>query len=413
MSEQSSKQLSPDVDPKLLLEAFEKFTLTSQMMEKAYEKLQQQVEELNLELEEKNQELSDQLVVIELARNQLSDVLSSLPVAVAVFNGDGQVERMNQDAEQLFAFEPNQANGLSLAELFEKRFSGLPQLARLLEAKDLVSELEIGDLDWSEACVLRVSTNPMRGIDGGKGEGRILIAEDITEQARHRRDAARTDRLAAMGEMAVQIVHEIRNPMGSIELFASMLQRDLVGNPEHAELAFKVQAGIRGLNHVIGNLLSFAKGTDPVKERVDLESVIDSALSDLAHQIERQKIKLNYKHEPQAKYVQADAELWRQVMLNLILNAVQAMPDGGELSIGTRRENTADGSWMVLSLMDTGVGMAPEIRERVFHPFFTTKDRGTGLGLALVHNIVKSHGGSITVESSVGKGSTFSIMLPD
>jgi len=412
MTDQEKKALRENMDPDLLLEAFEKFNVTSKLMEKAYNDLQQKVEQLNLELEKKNEELSLQLQATELARNQLSDVLGSLHIAVVVLDGDGKVARLNSAAENLFAVSGEESVGKPLPDLFAGKFSDLTGLSALLAREGLLPETEIGDLDAPEPCVLRMSTHPMRGMHG-QGEGRIVLVEDVTDIAMRRRDTARTDRLAAMGEMAVQIVHEIRNPMGSIELFASMLKRDLADQPEHAELAHKVQDGIKGLNHVIGNLLNFAKGADPAPEQVDLDDLIKRTLSDLSHQIERQRIEVESALAPEALFVRVDPELWRQVMLNLLLNAVQAMPEGGRLTVASRREQNGGGQDRFLfSVSDTGMGMPADVRERVFHPFFTTKERGTGLGLALVHNIVKAHGGLISVDSATGQGTTFTISLP-
>ncbi len=411
MTEQENKLPRSDADSALLREAFEKFILTSQVMEKAYFALQAKVDELNLELERKNEELSVQLAATERARNQLSDVLGSLQVAVVVLDGDGRVARLNQAAETLFGCTETAALGQDLRSLFAVRFAELPGLETLFAATELMPETEIGELNGHHSCVLRLSTHRLRGMVGA-GEGRLLLAEDITDLAQRRRDAARTDRLTAMGEMAVQIVHEIRNPMGSIELFASMLQRDLADQPQHAELAKKVQEGIRGLNHVIGNLLSFAKGAHPVRDLVDLEELFVTAVADLEHQIERQQICVVRDFDPEAKFVRLDAELWRQVLLNMILNAVQAMPRGGELRVSCRCEPVEGRPAAKLIIADTGEGMSATVRDRVFHPFFTTKDRGTGLGLALVHNIVQAHGGAIGVESAPGCGAVFTITLP-
>ncbi len=411
MTDPEKRAARADIDPDLLIEAFEKFTLTSKAIEKAYNDLQERVDQLNLELEKKNEELSVQLETTQRVSDQLTDVLESLHLAVVVFDGKGRVVRLNHAAQTLFGCDQEQIVGQDMEQLFSLRFQGMPGLGDLLHSMTLIPESEIGDADAPHPLVLRVSTHKMRGVSE-QGAGTILLAEDVTGQVARRRDAVRTDRLAAMGEMAVQIVHEIRNPMGSIELFASMLKRDLADQPEHAELARKVQDGIKGLNYVIGNLLSFAKGADPVMEPTDMQELVDKTLGDLEHQLMRQKIEVVRQLAPDASFMRVDPELWRQVLLNLVLNAVQAMPDGGRLTIAGRRAgDTGNGAGVAFSVADTGVGMSSEVRERVFHPFFTTKDRGTGLGLALVHNIVKAHGGSISVESAVGEGTTFIITL--
>jgi two-component system, sensor histidine kinase FlrB len=251
----------------------------------------------------------------------------------------------------------------------------------------------------------------MRGM--GEAEGRIVLAEDVTDVIHRRTAAARNQRLAAMGEMAVQIVHQIRNPMGSIELFASMLRRDLAGQPEPAALAGKVQQGIKSLNLIIGNLLSFAKGAEPDVRPVDLQDLIEAAITELDGPIRQRGIRVAARVKAEAAVARVDPELWRQALLNLLDNAVQAMPGGGDLTVAASREAVDGGAAALrLTVADTGAGMSASVRERVFNPFFTTKERGAGLGLALVHNIVKAHGGAIEVESAEGQGSKFTITLP-
>ncbi|NLH51168.1 MAG: PAS domain-containing protein [Myxococcales bacterium] len=398
------------VDPHLLQEAFEQFMLTSKAMEKAYGELQAKVEMLNLELEEKNRELSAQLVATERARGQLADVLASLGVAVAVFDEQGRLARLNQSGEELFGIDESQAAGMTMVELFAVRFRDLSGLEVLRNHATLLAETEIGDPDDPTGRVLRVSTHPMRGV--GAGEGRILLADDVTETVQRRQAAERNQRLAAMGEMAVQIVHQIRNPMGSIELFASLLKRDLQDLPDKAELAGKVQQGIKSLNLIIGNLLSFAKGADPVIQPVDFQRLMADAVADLDQQFARHGVEVIVDLQPGAEVVYVDPELWRQAMLNLMINAVQAMKSGGVLRIAACRAAAGEAPWWRVAVSDTGPGISVAVRERIFNPFFTTKERGTGLGLALVHNIVKAHNGAIEVDSVEGQGATFTITIP-
>jgi signal transduction histidine kinase len=401
--------LDTPVDPKLLREAFEQFIVTSRMMERAYHELQAKVQELGLELEEKNRQLSAQLAATERAHNLLSDVLASLDLALVVFDDRGRVSRLNHAAQELFQVEESEALGATMRELFERRFAGLAGLRELTDSPAPVDEIEIGSLDGPVGRVLRVSTHRMRGA----GAGCILLAEDVTEVVHRRAAAERNQRLAAMGEMAVQVVHQIRNPMGSIELFASMLKRDLAAEPDKATLAEKVQQGIRSLNLIIGNLLSFAKGAEPMVQAVDCGALADQVLAEMEPQLRHHRITVEAAIAADASLIRVDPELWRQVMMNLIVNAIQAMPSGGTLRLEAARHSADDGRPATrLTVADTGHGMPPAVRERIFDPFFTTKERGTGLGLALVYNIVKAHGAAIEVESGEGQGSVFTITLP-
>lgn len=411
MTEKTHETQPAKIDPKLLQEAFESFMVTSKAMEKAYAELQAKVEDLNLELADKNRQLSAQLDATERARTQLSDVLASLDLAVVVFDENGKLVRINRAGRELFGVQEQSALGLGLAELFAVKHAGISGLSAVVEPTGLVAETEIGSLEDLVGRVWRVSTHPMRGL--GEGEGRILLAEDITGSAQRRAAAERNQRLTAMGELAVQIVHQIRNPMGSIELFASLLQRDLADQAENAALAGKVQQGIKSLNLIIGNLLSFAKGAEPVARLVDLRELLTGAIDELDLQLKQHDVRVNTDLDPEAVFIQVDPELWRQVLLNLMINAVQAMPEGGEMTLTSRRSTNGGGLPVtVLTVGDTGSGIPSELKERVFHPFFTTKERGAGVGLALVHNIVRAHGGAINVESSTGQGTLFTITIP-
>ncbi|MDP8224554.1 MAG: ATP-binding protein [Candidatus Lernaella stagnicola] len=401
----------PEVDPKLLQEAFESFMATSKLMEKAYHELQAKVEQLNLELEEKNKELAAQLEATEHARAQVSDVLASLHLAVVVFDAEGKLARINRAGQELFGVREEAAIGLGLVEVFAIKFNGITGLPTWSDSAGLMAEFEVGSLDDPPGRVLRCSTHRMRGMDGG--EGRILLAEDITDAVVKRAAAARHQRLAAMGELAVQIVHQIRNPMGSIELFASMLQRDLATQPEMADVAGKVQQGIRSLNLIVSNLLSFAKGAEPVVQLIDFRHLLESAVAEIDVQLLQNNISMATEIDPEATFISVDPDLWRQVMLNLMINATQAMAGGGELNVQTRRSQNGGGLPVTQVIIgDTGSGIPSGIREQVFNPFFTTKERGAGVGLALVHNIVRAHGGSIEFDSVEGGGTTFTITLP-
>ena len=218
------------------------------------------------------------------------------------------------------------------------------------------------------------------------------------------------DRLATVGQLAAGVAHELNEPLGSILGFAQLIQKD----PELPEGAANdveriVKASLRA-REVIHKLLVFSRQKTPVKARVNLNRIVEEALYFLESRCTTAGIALSSTLAPDLPEINADASQLHQVLVNLVVNSIQAMPDGGRLAIETR----ADREDVSLSVQDTGLGIRDEIKEKIFTPFFTTKDvdQGTGLGLAVVHGIVTSHGGSIRVESTPGKGARFEIRLP-
>ncbi len=212
-------------------------------------------------------------------------------------------------------------------------------------------------------------------------------------------------RLIAMGEMAASIVHEIRSPLCSIELFSNMLSNDLE-DTEHSEMAKGISTGIKSLNNILTNTLFFAKPQKPTLKDVELNVPVQESLTILAPLVEIRGIKLFSKISEEV--ISGDQELLKQVLMNIILNAVQVMPDGGTLKVFTEESE----SYIALSVCDQGSGIDPENVEKIFDPFFSTKDKGTGLGLTIAHKIMQSHNGFIKAENNEDIGSTFSLYFP-
>jgi signal transduction histidine kinase len=218
------------------------------------------------------------------------------------------------------------------------------------------------------------------------------------------------DRLAAMGEMAAKIAHEIRNPLGSIELFATSLEASLEEQPDLQLLAERISSGVKSIETIISNLLQFVRSDDAHRfERFDIYEALDDSLFFMQHLADKERgvdVKVAYGDRP--LFIKGDVELMKQVCLNIILNAIQSMPHGGVLGVSTARRAAR----VEIQISDSGMGIAPGNVGKIFDPFFTTKERGTGLGLSIVHSIVEMHGGIIDVESTLGKGTVFSIGLP-
>ncbi len=230
------------------------------------------------------------------------------------------------------------------------------------------------------------------------------------ERARLQKQLRQADRLATIGQLAAGVAHELNEPLSSILGFAQLLKRDPALSESGTQDVEKIVTASLHAREIIKKLLLFARQTPTFKGPVDLNQVILGAIDLFKHQFEKEGIELSCVLCPQMPVLAADAGQLTQVLVNLVVNAVQAMPKGGRLLIQTRVQ---DGR-VVCSVEDTGIGMTEEVLDRLFLPFFTTKEvnQGTGLGLPVVHGIVTSHGGTIEVASTLGQGTTFTIRLP-
>lgn len=226
----------------------------------------------------------------------------------------------------------------------------------------------------------------------------------LEDQLRH------ADRLATIGQLAAGVAHEINEPLANILGFAQ-LARKASGIPQQAGADLdKIVTNCLHTREVIQKLLTFAHQMPPAMAALDLNQIVNDGLYFLESRCAKAGIELVRDLDVELPLIRADATQLHQVLVNLVVNAIQAMPSGGKLTIRTGQ----DAGRVRLVVSDTGVGMSDEVKQNIFTPFFTTKDvdEGTGLGLAVVHGIVTAHGGSIRVESSPGRGATFEVGLP-
>ncbi|MEK7702628.1 MAG: ATP-binding protein [Nitrospirota bacterium] len=234
------------------------------------------------------------------------------------------------------------------------------------------------------------------------------LTESTLEQERLRDQAERNKRLAVLGEMSARIAHELRNPLGSIELFSSLLQNGLIHDAEKQSWAKHIHTAVSAMDYALSNMLLFTKKLTLHCQKTDLKKVIEEAALFAVHLLDQKQIHLTQSISGLKEPIFCDEDLIRQIFLNLILNAVDALPQGGNLSIHA----ITDEKYTQISFSDTGSGMSDEVISKIFDPFYTTKNKGTGLGLAIVYNAVIAHHGTIDVTSKVGLGTVFTVSLP-
>ena len=399
-----------------LIRNMEAFNEVTAQLQNSYDELQGRVKKLDLELSDKNDELKKNLAEKERVKNYLNDILESQTNGVLVVDRTGNITTCNKTTGTITGIKPQSCLGKSLNKVFPLFESVVTQLAK--SRGETISQ----DKDISNAnggiLHIRISASPVWDNHGGQ-IGTILILQDMTEFRRMEELAQRNQRLREMGEMAAGIAHEIRNPLASIELFASLLKKDLEGDSEKENLVHHIRAGVQNMDRIISTLLLFAKSAQPSRQQCDINLLLTECLEGINSVIVPENINVIRKSGPGTLLANGDRELLRQVFPNLINNAIQAMPDGGELSLITQKSsvhNSENGStdrqYISVIITDNGIGMSTDNLAKVFNPFFTTKDKGTGLGLAISHNIIKAHQGTIDAASEEGKGTSFTVKIP-
>ena len=243
---------------------------------------------------------------------------------------------------------------------------------------------------------------------GDDGDSRVLTVKDVTEVRREEEEGGRRRRLEALGRMAAEVAHEIRNPLGGIRLFASMLRDDLQQQPEQCNMTEQILSATAGLETTVSNLLTFASPSGGTRRTIDIARIAREACSLLAPACAVRGVRLSGPTEDTCCELTAEPEGTRQVLLNLIGNALAATEGDGRIEVSVEMEQEL----VKLVVRDNGCGIAVEDLPRVFDPFFTRSEGGSGLGLSIVHGIVERHGGRIRLDSQAGHGTTAVVALP-
>lgn len=378
-----------------LRQAFAVFERQSTLLEERHRELQEKLDQAQLRLAEKNAELARRVQETERIRERLQRILQSIGDAVLLLDEAGNVSAANAAGEDLLA-----ADGRALLDH--------PQVRQLRACGRVATNVDVAVGDGAMARNYMISVVPMQTTGQGE-DSLVLSAKDVTENRRLQARVAREDRLAALGQVAASVAHEIRNPLSAIEGYARLLQRDLADNPGGRRLAERTVYAARQLNCVIGNLLNYARETRTNLRHQDLRFVVNEVAEQIRPMAEDRGIGLTFDVPAEPLMASVDAIQIRQVLVNLLVNALDACPtraDGGvEL-----RLRAAPGQ-AVIDVADNGCGFPEGVAERLFEPFFTTKDGGIGLGLALCRRLVENHCGRIRAANRPEGGARFTVEL--
>jgi len=324
------------------------------------------------------------------------EVFESSPAGIFTTDSEGRLLLFNRAAEDITGLQRAEALGMPVLEVF-------PFIGDLMDTRRRESTLR---LPGGEERVLGMSLSPLLD-HAGLEKGHIGIFQDLTEMKNMARLVKQKESLAAVGELSARIAHEIRNPLASLKGSIEMLREGTMSLEQSERLMDIALSEMDRLNTIITDFLSYSRPTPPVVETFDLNEALSEVFEMLKN---RASTPVAFIREFSGKFpVRADQKKLKEVFWNLGINALEAMPEGGTLTVGTQRHgNTAE-----VFFQDTGQGLKSEDRERIFFPFFTTKKHGTGLGLSTAYRVTEAHGGTILLQSAPGKGARFTITLPE
>jgi two-component system sensor histidine kinase HydH len=347
------------------------------------------------------------------ARSSLSRVrafsnslVENMPIGLVATDGEGILTAFNQTAETILSRRAGDVIGKRAEEILP---GSCREIFRELADDRRIVEREI-DCTIAEGRMI-----PMEVIattlheDDGAFLGRVILFRDMTEMRRLKQEIVRSQRLASLGSLAAGVAHEIRNPLSSIKGFATYFRERYEDNPDDRETAETMISEVDRLNRVITQLLEFARPMTMNRLPTSIQALIRHALKTVEGQARERGIIIETKLPPEIGEIPLDADRISQVLLNLFLNAIAAMDQGGSLRVSLERR---DGRTIRIAIADTGAGIRKEDLLRVFDPYFTTKPSGTGVGLPIVQKIVEAHGGEILLESEPGRGTTATLLLP-
>ena len=372
------------------------------------------------QIRRKEEELKAHLVDYSQLEQLYKHIVQNVPSGLITVDGEGRVTSFNRTAEEI--------TGYRLEDVYQKEIGGiLPGILDLSRSAGKAMEQGWEKLRFSRwetkfekkggaSLTLGFSGSPLKDSEGQE-IGSILIFQDLTQLREMEEELKRRERLAALGALAAGMAHEIRNPLASISGSIEIMKEETGESSAHNRLMDIVLREVACLNSLVADFLLFARPAPPGKDLVSLNDLVEEIIMLFGNSADcnpRIRLVRNFQ-EPVA--LRADPQQIKQVIWNLLINAAQAMPEGGDLTVELRRrlpilDHADQPPQCEISISDTGNGISESEVGKIFDPFFTTKENGTGLGLSIVHRIVENYGGKVWVRSQLGRGTTFTIYLP-
>ncbi len=341
--------------------------------------------------------------------SRLNDyILDSISSGVVICDREGKISRLNQAAEEILDLK----SASSINSHYKKILGPENLLAHLID-KTLAEEKVVKNLDLEvekangEKVYLSASSSLIKD-DQGQLVGEGLLFSDISDIKKLQEEINFKEKMAALGEMSAGLAHQLRNSMGSIIGFTNLLKKVLKEDTGNSEIIQHIVTESLVMEQLLAKFLNFTKPLDLALEKVNLKEIVNESFHQTSEYTKRKDIFLATPAPEEANFIMADKLLVKQCFQNLFQNAFEAMPSGGKLQVSIDEEK----DFLRVEVTDQGVGIPAEILDKIFNPFFTTKEMGTGLGLSLVKKIVNLHQGKIQAHSQVGQGTKFVIHWP-
>ena len=335
-----------------------------------------------------------------------SDTLvENMPIGLIALDTSLVITSFNQVADRVLNLSAVHASGKKAAEVLPRMFLELishPDIETRAVEKEIICHIA-----EKTRLPLQVSAAKLQD-ETGAFLGYVLLFKDLREVQALQKALARSQRLASIGSLAAGVAHEIRNPLSSIKGFATYFRERYSHIPEDQEVSSIMIQEVDRLNRVVSQLLAFAKPVAVTKQPIPISEVIHKTLKMMERQSSDRQVDIETNIQPELPLIPMDPDQIGQVLLNLLLNCVEALPSGGRIVVSAALNQDR----LTLQISDNGSGISETDLSQIFDLYFTTKNSGTGLGLAIVHNIVEAHDGDIKVESLAGKGTTVTIRLP-
>ncbi|MDI7258745.1 MAG: ATP-binding protein [Thermodesulfobacteriota bacterium] len=369
------------------------------------------------QVEESNEEILRLTQALENAKNFTESLIESIGSGIIIIEMDDTITYINRAGEKILGYPKEGVIGkpFNLLGLKEKQ----NVIHSFLDNPDDLDTRREGWMKRKDQIEIPVGFTINNHLSlRGEAIGKIVIFRDLTKVYRIQEEILRMDRFVSLGKLSSGIAHEIRNPLAGIKTTAQALGEEMLKDDPKREYLNRITKEIDRLNELLKTFFSFAKPQTLNLVPCHTKEIINAIIPFLIREIADKGIQFVEFYDPQLPKIKVDKIQMHQAFLNLFLNAIQAMPNGGELNVKATpmvvsSKDNCKQSFIKIVVSDTGKGIPPHILPKIFDPFFTTKPRGIGLGLSITYQIIKKHGGTIKVESRWEKGTTFLINLPE
>jgi PAS domain S-box-containing protein len=409
----SYKMKTKNSTVKELLDAYDSFNTYAQKLKGSYDQLKARVKEIDREMAYTNECLNRKVQELDNLTQFLNSILSSMHSGVIAVDTDGKIVTCNKVAEVTLGVDAGAVLGKDMRNVLS-HIGGFVDLLleAMLESKNTDTIERIIEIAGGKTKRIESSISVLKD-RSGTITGAVEIFYDLSEICELKGRLNNANNLISVGTMAACIAHEIRNPLNGIEGFARLLERELESNS--LRLVRHIIEGTQNINKILTDLLLLARPIKLNLRRCELSKIIEESLLFACQELgqkEGRDIRVQKDYDCSDDFIVCDPDKLQQAFLNIMINAIQSMPKGGEIKIFTRRIDTRNIPTIQIGFVDTGNGINDSTIEKIFEPFFTTKDDGTGLGLAIVRKIIELHEGRINIVSEFEKGTTIVVNLP-